>query len=165
MICQSYSKNFGLKVGIVRCCNLYGPGDFNTKRIIPETIISTLKEKRLIIRSNGKLRRDYVFIDDASNAYYLIFKKLIYSKKKLLIYNVGSSDNLSVIEIVNLILKRMKKQYLKPIIKNISNKEIINQRLNYKKISREIGWKPKIKLLKGIDLTIKRYKQNINLFN
>ena len=165
LICQSYSKNFGLKVGIIRCCNLYGPGDFNTKRIIPETIISTLKEKRLIIRSNGKLRRNYVFIDDASNAYYLTFKKLINTKKKLLIYNVGSRDNLSVIEIVTLILKRMNKQYLKPIIKNISNKEIINQRLNCKKISREIGWKPRIKLLKGIDLTIKWYKENINLFN
>ena len=59
----------------------------------------------------------------------------------------------------------MNKQYLKPIIKNISNKEIINQRLNCKKISREIGWKPRIKLLKGIDLTIKWYKDNINLFN
>ena len=32
LICQSYSKNFGLKVGIIRCGNLYGPGDFNTKR-------------------------------------------------------------------------------------------------------------------------------------
>ena len=165
LICQSYSKNFGLKIGIIRCGNLYGPGDFNTKRIIPETIISALKEKRLIIRSNGKLKRDYVFIDDASNAYYLTFKKLINTKQKLLIYNVGSRDNLSVIEIVNLILKRMKKQYLNPIIKNISNKEIINQRLNYRKISREIGWKPRIKLLKGIDLTIKWYKDNINLFN
>ena len=161
LICQSYSKNFGLRVGIVRCGNLYGPGDFNIKRIIPDTIISALKERRLIIRSNGKLRRDYVFIDDASNAYYLIFKKLIYSKKKLLIYNVGSSDNLSVIEIVNLILKRMRKQYLKPIIKNISNKEIINQSLNYRKIRREISWKPRVKLIKGIDLTIKWYKENI----
>ena len=84
MICQSYSKNFGFKVSIIRCGNLYGPGDFNTKRLISETIISALKKKRLIIRSNGKLRRDYVFIDDASNAYYLIFKKLIYSKKKII---------------------------------------------------------------------------------
>mgnify|MGYP002526970669 CR=1 FL=1 len=83
----------------------------------------------------------------------------------MLVYNVGSRDNLSVIEIVNLILKRMKKQYLNPIVKNISNKEIINQKLNYRKISREIGWKPRIKLLKGIDLTIKWYKDNINLFN
>ena len=46
-----------------------------------------------------------------------------------------------------------------------SDKEIINYRLNCKKISSEIGWKPRIKLLKGIDLTIKWYKENINLFN
>ena len=105
------------------------------------------------------------FIDDASNAYFLTFKKLINSKKKLLIYNVGSKDNLNVIEMVNLILKKMKKEYLKPIIKNISKKEIVNQRLNYKKIAQEVNWKPKIKLLRGIDLTIKWYRKNINLFN
>ena len=61
LICQSYSKIFGLKVGIIRCGNLYGPGDFNTKRIVPETIISALKNKSLIIRSSGMSTRDYVF--------------------------------------------------------------------------------------------------------
>lgn len=165
LICQSYSKIYGIKVGILRCGNLYGPGDFNVKRIVPETILSTLKEKKLVIRSSGKLKRDYLFVDDASNAYYLIMKKLINNKNKLLIYNVGAKDNLSVIALANLILKRMNKKYLKPIIKNNSKHEIINQRLNYKKIIKEIGWKPETKLTVGIDLTVKWYEKNIHLFN
>ena len=60
LICQSYSKIYNVKVGILRCGNLYGPGDLNMKRIVPETIISALINKNIIIRSNGKLVRDYL---------------------------------------------------------------------------------------------------------
>ena len=76
LICQSYSKVYGLKIGILRCGNLYGPGDFNFNRIVPETIMRAIQNKRLIIRSSGKLTRDYLYIDDAVNAYLLVLKKL-----------------------------------------------------------------------------------------
>ena len=45
LICQSYSKVFNLKVGIVRCGNLYGPGDFNKNRIIRNNHLNHSKEK------------------------------------------------------------------------------------------------------------------------
>ena len=53
LICQSYSKVYNLKVAIVRCGNLYGPGDFNENRIIPETIISAIKNKAPRIINNN----------------------------------------------------------------------------------------------------------------
>ena len=74
LISQSYSITYGLSVGILRCANLYGPGDFNLKRIIPETIINTFKNKKLKIRSNGKLTRDYLYVEDAADAYNLVMK-------------------------------------------------------------------------------------------
>ncbi len=117
LICQSYSKVYGLKIGIVRCGNLYGPGDFNKNRIIPETIMSALDNKKLKIRSSGKLVRDYLYITDAVEAYYMIMKKLkLSNSKNLLIYNVGSKYNMSVIKLVNLILALMNKKHLKPVI-------------------------------------------------
>ncbi len=82
LICQSYSKIYGLKVGILRCGNLYGPGDFNFNRIVPETITRSILNKKLIIRSSGKLTRDYLYIDDAVDAYLLVMKKLLKVKKK-----------------------------------------------------------------------------------
>ena len=48
LICQSYSKIYGLNIAILRCGNLYGPGDFNLKRIVPETIIKTIKIRDLL---------------------------------------------------------------------------------------------------------------------
>ena len=76
LICQSYSKTYNLKIGIIRCANIYGPHDYNFRRIVPETIISALLKKKLIIRSSGKLKREYVFVDDVADAYYRVFNFL-----------------------------------------------------------------------------------------
>ena len=159
LICQSYSKVYDLNVAIVRCGNLYGPGDFNKNRIIPETIISTIQNKKLKIRSSGKLVRDYLYVDDAVNAYYLIMNEMLKKGKKLLIYNVGSKDNFSVLSLVKLILKIMNKDELKPIILNKSKQEINFQKLNDKKIRKELGWKQNVSMALGLKNTINWYKK------
>ena len=161
LICQSYSKVYDLRVAIVRCGNLYGPGDFNFKRIVPETIISCIKQKSLTIRSSGKLIRDYLFIGDAVQAYILIMNKLLINKKKnMLIYNVGSKYNLSVIQLVKLILKLMNKSNLKPKILNFSKREIQFQKLNFNKIRKELKWKQTVSMIVGLKLTIEWYIKN-----
>ena len=165
LICQSYFTVYKLNVAIVRCGNLFGPGDFNLNRIIPETIISLINNKRIKIRSSGKLVRDYLYVDDAVNAYYMIMKTLEkYKNKKLLIYNVGSKYNLSVLQLVNLILDLMKKKHLKPIIMNKSKQEINFQKLNDNKIKRDLGWKQKVSLKSGLFKTIRWYQDNYKLF-
>lgn len=163
LICQSYSKTFSISVGILRCGNLYGPGDFNVKRIIPETIINSIKKQKLIIRSNGKLTRDYLFVDDAASAYILTMKKLIKSKKKLLIYNVSSNFNSNVISLVKKIQHKINNNY-DYFVSNKSKKEIKNQKLNFRKISKDLKWKPLVNLDKGLNKTINWYKKNILLF-
>jgi CDP-glucose 4,6-dehydratase len=157
LICQSYSKTYSMKVGIIRCGNIYGPGDFNLKRLIPEVILSTIAKKNFVIRSNGKSIRDYVYVEDVVDAYLKLFKKLKNSKNKLKIYNVSSKFNYSVLEIVNMILKKMNKSYMKPIILNNSKQELNFQRLNFSKITRELKWQPKTDIKIGLKKTIDWY--------
>ena len=164
LICQSYSKVYNLKVAIVRCGNLFGPGDFNKNRIIPETILSTLKNQRLKIRSSGKLIRDYLYVDDAVKAYFMIMNKLKNTNSKILIYNVGSKDNLSVIKLVNMILGLMKRKDLNPIILNKSKKELKLQKLNDNKIRKELKWRQSITIKKALNKTINWYKEHKDLF-
>lgn len=159
LVCQSYSKTFNLRVGIIRCGNIYGPGDFNLKRLIPEVIISSIKNKRFVIRSNGKSTRDYVYVEDVVQAYVLLMKKFLISNSILKTYNVSSKFNYSVKQIVSMILKNMNSFHLKPIVKNYSKKEINFQRLNYSKIEKELKWKPKTKIENGIIETIRWYKK------
>ena len=162
LVCQSYSKTYSMKVGIIRCGNIYGPGDFNLKHLIPEVILSTIENKNFIIRSDGKSTRDYVFVDDVVDAYLKLFKQLKISKDKLKIYNVSSKFNYSVLEIVNMILKKMNNTKLKPIILNNSKQELNFQRLNYSKIQKKLGWKPKTDIGMGIKKTIDWYVKFYN---
>lgn len=162
LICQSYSKVYNLKVGILRCGNLYGPGDLNMRRIVPETIISALMNKNIIIRSNGKLIRDYLHVNDAANAYFLLMKKLSNTQQNLRIYNVGSKYNLSVLDLVKMILNIINNKKTKIIVKNYSKNEIKFQKLNYNKIKKELKWKQKINMNEGLKDTIDWYKQHLN---
>ncbi len=164
LICQSYSKTFNLKVGILRCGNLYGPGDFNKNRLINGFIISILKNKLFKIRSSGKLVRDYLFVDDAVQAYYLTMRSLINSKRKLRIYNVGSKYNMNVFGMIKRISKLNKNKKIKIKVLNSSKKEIASQKLNYKKISKELGWVQKVNLEYGLQKTYNWYKEHIHFF-
>ena len=164
LICQSYAFTYSLSVGILRCGNLYGPGDFNSKRIVPETIISSIRNKKLKIRSNGKLTRDYLYVEDAAEAYFLVMSRLIKFKNvKLLIYNVSSAYNSNVLNLVKKIQSNIIGKY-NYSVDNTSTQEIKKQKLDYSKISKELGWKPKTNLSKGLAKTINWYKKNITLF-
>ena len=163
LICQSYSKTYNIKVGIIRSANIFGECDFNLKRIVPETIISILKNKKLEIRSSGKQKRDYIYVEDVCRAYNKVFLKLKNKKNNLLIYNTGSKYNLNALQLVKKICKILKvnENY---VIKNVSKAEIQNQRLNYKKIQKELGWSPIYSLEYGLKKTIHWYKKNISFF-
>ncbi|RJQ48314.1 MAG: SDR family oxidoreductase [Gammaproteobacteria bacterium] len=71
LIAQSYVTTFNLPVLIPRFVNIYGPGDLNFNRLIPKTIQSVLSGKRPTMWG-GNVIRDYLFVDDAINAYLLL---------------------------------------------------------------------------------------------
>lgn len=125
-----------------------------------------MQNKRLIIRSSGKLIRDYLYIDDAVEAYILILKQLSKKKSKnLLTYNVGSKFNLTVIQLVKLILKIMNKDNLQPKILNYSKSEIKVQKLNFNKIKKDLNWSQKISMEVGINKTVSWYLKNFRYIN
>ena len=165
LLCQSYSLTYDLKIGIVRSGNIFGPGDFNLDRLIPGTIVETIKNKNIVIRSNGKLRRDYIYVEDVARGYEKLMNKMFKSKSKLHIYNLGSKYNYNALEVVMGIYRIMRKKNLRPIVKNLfTDYEIKNQKLSYKKAKVELNWNPTISFDKGIRKTIQWYKKNINEF-
>ena len=165
LIVQSYVKTYNLKAGIIRSGNIYGPGDLNMDRLVPHVIISSILKKRSVLRSNGKLIRDYIYVDDVANAYFMLMKKMINSKEKLRIYNVGSKENLTVKNFVKLITIMINKKEIYPIVKNNSKIEIYRQKLNYTKIKRDLKWAPKSNFKESLNKTIEWYKNNIDFFN
>lgn len=75
-IARSYATEYGLSVAITRCGNIYGPGDTNWQRLIPGALRAAFLGTSFHIRSNGKLVREYNFVDDILEAYFLIAEAL-----------------------------------------------------------------------------------------
>jgi len=159
LIAQAYSHTYGLAVAITRCGNIYGPGDFNFSRIIPDAIRCALSEKTLLIRSDGKFTRDYVFVEDVVNGYILLAEKLQELKLGGGAFNFSNESPISVIGLVKQIFPAAHKKPNYRIL-NKAKYEIREQYLSAKKARRILNWKPKHNLASGLEKTINWYALN-----
>ena len=71
-IALSYAPAYGLAVGVTRFANIYGGGDLNFSRLIPEAIVAVLQGRRPQIRSDGSPERDFLHVEDAVAAYLAV---------------------------------------------------------------------------------------------
>jgi len=161
MIARSYYKTYGLPVVVTRFCNIYGPGDLNFSRIIPDTIRSILQGKRPVIRSDGTPERDYLYIDDVTDLYLLLAQRI--QETKGIIFNAGHNKPVDVLSLVKMILRLAQRADLKPDIrgKGKLRGEIDRQWLDGSKAKRILGWAPNIGLEKGLRRTMDWYREHL----
>ncbi|AOT72850.1 GDP-mannose 4,6-dehydratase [Geosporobacter ferrireducens] len=156
LLAQAYYQTYNLPVCITRCGNLYGGGDLNFNRIIPQTIQSIIHGKAPEIRSDGTFIRDYFYVEDAVLAYLLLAEKMeegnIYGEA----FNFSNEIQLTVLELVNRILALMDSN-LQPVILNQGQHEIKHQYLSAAKARNLLNWEPKYSMEEGLRKTIEWY--------
>lgn len=157
LLCYTYYNTFKIPVCVTRCGNIYGPGDFNYSRIIPDTIRCALQDKQFIIRSDGKFTRDYVYVEDIINGYITLAEKI----KKLKLYgeafNFSNENPVMVINLVKKIYQIIGRK-LNYRILNEARYEIEHQYLSSKKARETLKWEPDYGLDEGLDLTVDWYR-------
>ncbi|MCX7823947.1 MAG: GDP-mannose 4,6-dehydratase [Verrucomicrobiae bacterium] len=158
LLAIAYAKTFGLNVCVTRCGNFYGGGDLNFNRIVPQTIRSILRGERPVIRSDGRPIRDYFYIKDAVEAYLLLAEKMRALKIAGEAFNFSNEIQVTVLELVKLILKLMGRADLKPRVLNQASYEIRHQYLSARKARRVLGWRPRYTLEEGLGETIAWYQ-------
>ncbi len=159
LIARAYFETYDLPVSITRCGNLFGGGDLNWNRIIPGTIRSVYNGQAPIIRSDGKYIRDYFFVKDAVAGYLLQAEKTAEAGVKGEAFNFSDERQITVLELVNLIIKLMERQDIKPEILDRVKGEIRHQYLDSAKARRVLGWKPLHTLEEGLEETIGWYRR------
>lgn len=164
ILARCYAHTYGLNTAVTRCANIFGPGDLNFSRIIPDTIRSTILGKSPIIRSDGAPLRDYVYIDDIVNAYLLLAESL-YTRgiERGEVFNFGRGKPIAVLGLVRKILSIAGRDDLKPIIlsRRKIKGEIDRQYLSSKKANQLLGWKCKHTLDKGLKETFNWYATHL----
>lgn len=162
LLALSYFFTYEVPIAITRCGNLFGGGDLNFNRLVPGTIRSAFMNEAPIIRSDGKFVRDFIYVVDAINAYIKLAEKLPDDRFVGQAFNFSYERPVSVLELVNLILKQMEKTTLVPKILNEASREIHKQYLDCTKARNLMNWEPKYNLDEGLTNTISWYHDWLN---
>ena len=158
LIAQTYAASYDLPVAITRCGNFYGGGDLNWNRVVPGTIRSILRGERPVVRSDGNFVRDYFYIEDGAAAYMLLAERLASSAAlRGQAFNFSNESQIDVLQMVDLILKKMKSS-LRPEILNQASNEIRHQFLSAERARSVLNWHPEFTLDAGLDRTIAWYR-------
>jgi len=157
LISSAYFKTYNTPVVITRFGNIYGPGDLNNSRIIPDIMQSILLEKKLELRSDGSFIRDYIYVKDVADAYVFLL-----TKAQTIIgesFNIASGVNFSVVDLIKKVRRILQKPIRYSIINSAVN-EIPYQHLCCSKITK-LGWESHWSLNKSIKQTYVWYKKQI----
>jgi len=140
--------------------NNYGPKQ-HPEKLIPKLIYNILNNLPLPLYGNGKNSREWLHVADHCAALHQIANK----GKLGEFYNIGSGVNFSNLKITNLLIKIAKKYMAlgkDTRIRFIKDRpgHDVRYALNSNKIKKEIKWRSKINIEKGLEETFKWYLDN-----
>ena len=155
---NSYKYSYKKEIITVRGNNIYGIRQYPEK-LIPRCIISLLKNRKIPIHGDGKNERFYLSVQDFARAIILLIKK-----KNNGIYNIGSNESYTNIELAKSICKYLDKDP-KKFINYVKDRPYNDKRysISSSKI-RKIGWKPKFNLIKDLPKIVQWYSDNLYLY-
>lgn len=158
LIAQMYAKVYNTPLTIARCANVFGPGDLNRGRLIPDIMESVIKNKPLMIRSDGKMVREYIYVDDSIDGYITLAENM--DKTRGEAFNIAGMGVMSVLEVVDRVSNALNMPVNYKVL-NQAKAEIPVQHLDGGKIKGLIGWEPKVQFEDAIRETFKWYQKFI----
>jgi len=158
LIAQSYHHTYALPVAVARCGNIYGGGDLNWSRIVPDTIRACLRGARPIVRSDGTYVRDYIYVKDVGGAYLRLAERLDDPAIQGEAFNFSPEQAVTVLELVARIQHLMGCEGLTPDVRNTARGEIHSQYLDSSKAERLLDWRPRYSLDEGLTETVAWYR-------
>jgi CDP-glucose 4,6-dehydratase len=159
IIARSYANAYGVPLAVTRFANIYGGGDLNFSRLIPETTIAVLERRPPVIRSDGSPERDFLHVNDAVSAYLAIAETLDGDNARGEAFNAGGERPHSVREVVDLIAAAadtgIEPEYLGS---GTPDGEIDRQFVDSAKLRELTGWRPEVSLRDGLRGTLDWYR-------
>lgn len=153
---KTYQSEFGLDYTIFRFFNTYGPHQ-SQDFVISKFIDLALKNKPITIYGDGQQTRTFCFVDDNLDA---TIAAMLSDKSRNEIYNIGSSTEMTVLELAKLIIKLTNSsseiKHLDPLKEGDMTRR---QPSNQKMVNELLGGKKLVALEDGLKQTIKWFKE------
>jgi dTDP-glucose 4,6-dehydratase len=152
---KAFGHTWNLRFNITNCSNNYGSYQFPEK-MIPLMINNALNDKELPIYGDGLYVRDWLYVHDHCTAVW----KVLTESPPGEVYNIGGDSEKTNLEVVELILERLKKP--KSLIKHVTDRPGHDRRyaIDADKIMTRLKWRPSVTFQQGINMTIDWYLEN-----
>ena len=159
LLARSYWHTWQLPVAVTRFANLYGGGDTNGSRLVPEAVTAALAGRPPVVRSDGSPERDFLYVEDAVAAYLALWEALGRGEGRGEAFNAGGGSPHRVLDVVQLIC-RLAGTGVEPDVRGAGTPagEIDRQWVDCSKLRELTGWEPRVGLEDGLRRTIEWYR-------
>lgn len=153
---RAYQTTYQLPATISNCSNNFGPFQFPEK-LIPLAITNLIEGKKVPVYGDGLYVRDWLHVDDHCRAIDLILQK---GKIGETYFIGGLTEDISNLEVIKKILSLMGKD--ESAIEYVKDRPGHDRRyaIDWSKINRELGWKPKYGFDEYLAMTVDWYTKN-----
>ena len=157
---RCYAHTWGLPVAVTRLANVYGGGDLNYTRLVPDAARALVEGRRPVIRSDGTPGRDYLYVEDAVEAYLAVAESLREPDLGGRAWNAGQDAPVSVLEVVRRLISASGRE-VEPEVQGVAGPrdEIDRQYLDSSAIREQLGWRPRFGLDEGLRATYEWYER------
>ena len=162
LLSRAYHATYKIPVCVTRCGNFYGGGDLNWNRLIPGVIRWGLRGERPLIRSDGKMIRDYFYVREAVSAYLMLAERMsgdasIHGEA----FNFSNELQIPVIEMSKKVLGLLGRPDLEPVVLDQATNEIPHQYLSTRKAREMLSWSPAWEFDEALTETIDWYRGHL----
>jgi CDP-glucose 4,6-dehydratase len=151
IVTRSFAATYDLPVVVARLSNVYGPGDPNRNRLIPDIMGALRAGRRPELRGGGRSIRDYLYVDDAIDAILLLAQHVQEKGIRGEVFNIASGDSYATLEVAHLACKICRQENVEPLVKDENPHETSVIRCSTEKILHKLGWRARITLPEGLE--------------
>lgn len=153
IIARGYTATYGTAVTVVRCSNLYGPGDLNWDRLIPGFMRFAFKGDEFTLRGGGSMKRDFMYVEDAVEGYLLAANTPEWIGQAV---NFGTGEPVSISFVIGMMLQMTGCSRSFKTVES-SHHETTAQWMNTA-LADSKGWLPAHTLVSGLEKTVEWYR-------
>ena len=164
VIARSYAASRGLPVAVTRLANVYGGGDLNFSRLLPELMAAAVHSRRPEIRSDGTAERDFLHVEDAVAAYRAVGRMVTAGDGFGESFNAGTGTPRSVAGVIEAVESVTGAGFGPGILAEVPPEgEIEVQFVDSTRLEAATGWRPRVGFEQGLNEAFEWYSSHPDL--
>lgn len=162
MIARCYAVTHDIPVAVVRPSNVFGGGDLNVARLIPASAKALVAGDAPVLTSDGTPERDFLYVEDAVDAYLAVERSLVDRDLWGRAWNAGGDRPIATAEMVRTLVE-IAGTGLEPEIpgRRSSGDEVDRRWLDSTAIRDSLGWTPRWALGDALQKTYAWYDEEL----